>query len=63
MTGKKLPARAATAGWPPAEARRAAADASQPAPFSDGQTVVVPDSTINLQAGKEHNLMVLRELT
>jgi flagellar P-ring protein precursor FlgI len=33
---------------------------SQPAPFSDGQTVVVPDSTINVQEGKENNLMLLR---
>jgi flagellar P-ring protein FlgI len=33
---------------------------SQPAPFSDGQTVVVPDSTINVQEGKEHNLILLR---
>jgi flagellar P-ring protein FlgI len=33
---------------------------SQPAPFSEGKTVVVPDSTINVEEGKAHHLAVLR---
>ena len=34
---------------------------SQPAPFSQGQTVVVPDSTITVEEGKAHHLAVLRD--
>ena len=33
---------------------------SQPAPFSQGQTVVVPDSTINVEEGAKQNLILLR---
>ena len=33
---------------------------SQPAPFSNGETVVVPDSTINVEQGKEQRLALLR---
>lgn len=33
---------------------------SQPAPFSEGRTVVVPDSTINVEEGKAQHLTVLR---
>ncbi|MBI3768955.1 MAG: flagellar basal body P-ring protein FlgI [Deltaproteobacteria bacterium] len=33
---------------------------SQPAPFSNGQTVVVPDSTINVEEGKAQRLALLR---
>ncbi|HZP41918.1 MAG TPA: flagellar basal body P-ring protein FlgI [Candidatus Binatia bacterium] len=33
---------------------------SQPAPLSQGQTVVVPDSTIKVEEGAKQNLMVLR---
>jgi flagellar P-ring protein precursor FlgI len=33
---------------------------SQPAPFSQGQTVVVPDSTIKVEEGEKRNLIVLR---
>jgi flagellar P-ring protein precursor FlgI len=33
---------------------------SQPAPFSNGKTVVVPDSTINVEEGKAQHLAVLR---
>src|SRR5262249_19791208 len=32
---------------------------SQPAPFSNGRTVVVPDSTVHVDEGKAQNLMVL----
>jgi flagellar P-ring protein precursor FlgI len=32
---------------------------SQPAPFSNGKTVVVPDSTINVEEGKAQHLAVL----
>ena len=32
---------------------------SQPAPFSNGKTVVVPDSTINVEEGKAEHLAVL----
>jgi flagellar P-ring protein precursor FlgI len=32
---------------------------SQPAPFSNGQTVVVPDSTINVEGGKPQRLALL----
>jgi flagellar P-ring protein precursor FlgI len=32
---------------------------SQPAPFSNGQTVVVPDSTINVEGGKPQRLTLL----
>jgi flagellar P-ring protein FlgI len=33
---------------------------SQPAPFSNGETVVVPDSTVNVQEGAKQNLVLLR---
>ena len=33
---------------------------SQPAPFSEGKTVVVPQSTIKVEEGAKQNLMVLR---
>jgi flagellar P-ring protein FlgI len=33
---------------------------SQPAPFSEGQTVVVPDSTIKVEEGNKNNLAILR---
>jgi len=33
---------------------------SQPAPFSQGQTTVVPDSTIKVEEGEKRNLVVLR---
>ncbi len=33
---------------------------SQPAPFSQGQTVVVPDSTIKVEEGQKRNLVLLR---
>jgi flagellar P-ring protein precursor FlgI len=33
---------------------------SQPAPFSDGQTVVVPDTTLHVEEGNKQNLVVLR---
>lgn len=33
---------------------------SQPAPFSQGETVVVPDSTITVEEGAKQNLVVLR---
>jgi flagellar P-ring protein precursor FlgI len=32
---------------------------SQPAPFSDGQTVVVPDTSIHVEEGAKQNLVVL----
>jgi flagellar P-ring protein precursor FlgI len=31
---------------------------SQPAPFSNGKTVVVPDSSINVEGGKAHVAML-----
>jgi flagellar P-ring protein precursor FlgI len=33
---------------------------SQPAPFSNGQTVVVPDSTVKVEEGAKQNLLLLR---
>jgi len=33
---------------------------SQPAPFSGGQTVVVPDSTLKVEEGAKQNLLLLR---
>jgi len=33
---------------------------SQPAPFSDGETVVVPDTSIHVEEGAKQNLVVLR---
>lgn len=33
---------------------------SQPAPFSDGKTVVVPDTDLHVDEGAQRNLMVLR---
>jgi flagellar P-ring protein precursor FlgI len=33
---------------------------SQPAPFSNGQTVVVPDSTLKVEEGAKQNLLLLR---
>jgi flagellar P-ring protein FlgI len=33
---------------------------SQPAPFSNGQTIVIPDSTIHVEEGAKQNLMVLQ---
>jgi flagellar P-ring protein precursor FlgI len=33
---------------------------SQPGPFSNGQTVVVPDTSIDVQEGAKQNLMVLK---
>jgi flagellar P-ring protein FlgI len=33
---------------------------SQPAPLSQGQTVVVPDTTLNVQQGAKQNLLLLR---
>jgi flagellar P-ring protein precursor FlgI len=33
---------------------------SQPAPFSQGETVVVPDSTLKVEEGAKQNLVVLR---
>jgi flagellar P-ring protein precursor FlgI len=33
---------------------------SQPAPLSQGQTVVIPDSTVKVEEGERRNLMVLR---
>jgi flagellar P-ring protein precursor FlgI len=33
---------------------------SQPAPFSNGQTVVVPDSTVKVEEGPKQNLLLLR---
>lgn len=33
---------------------------SQPAPFSEGQTVVIPDSTIKVEEGAKRNLAILR---
>jgi len=33
---------------------------SQPAPFSEGRTVVVPESTIKVEEGAKQNLMLLR---
>ena len=32
---------------------------SQPAPFSNGQTVVIPDSTVSVDEGPKRNLMLL----
>jgi flagellar P-ring protein precursor FlgI len=33
---------------------------SQPAPFSQGETVVVPDTTLSVEEGAKHNLLLLR---
>jgi flagellar P-ring protein precursor FlgI len=33
---------------------------SQPAPFSDGETVVIPDTTLQVEEGARQNLVVLR---
>ena len=33
---------------------------SQPAPFSQGQTVVVPDTTLKVEEGAKQNLVLLR---
>ncbi len=33
---------------------------SQPAPFSEGQTVVVPDSTVSIQEGEAQRVSLLR---
>ena len=33
---------------------------SQPAPFSGGQTVVVPDTTLKVEEGAKQNLLLLR---
>src|SRR5207249_433274 len=33
---------------------------SQPAPFSEGRTVVVPDTSLQVEQGKAQNLMLLK---
>jgi flagellar P-ring protein precursor FlgI len=33
---------------------------SQPAPLSNGQTVVIPDTTLHVEEGNKQNLVVLR---